>query len=277
MAPVSNNVKKIGIAAAVVTGVSIGSYMTVDNLSNANSNQVSQEIERNISEVKSKNKEANLNDKEEENIDFKIESENEKFDEIVERAIQNEEVDYSKLFAYEDKEDVKEYALNNEIVERAVQNEKVDYSDLFAYEDKEEDVKEFVFNDTEAIKPKINSDGQFAFNDEQMNQNEDGNLEDDYSVAIIDLLTDKSEEPVEPQPEPDQPEVPVDPWPIIPVDVRPEEPDDPQPEPEQPKEPVDPQPEPEQPEEPVDPKPEPEQPEVPVDPKPEPEQPEDAS
>ena len=100
-----------------------------------------QEIERNISEVKSKNKEANLNDKEEENIDFKIESENEKFDEIVERAIQNEEVDYSKLFACEDKEDVKEYALNSEIVERAVQNEKVDYFDLFAYEDKKRMLK----------------------------------------------------------------------------------------------------------------------------------------
>ncbi|MCF7625552.1 hypothetical protein L3139_28220, partial [[Brevibacterium] frigoritolerans] len=248
MAPVGKNVKMISITAAVVTGVSIGAYMAVDSLSDDKVNGVSQK-------ATTRESEKNKPDKSDKDLgfDFEVEDEEEdKYDDLVAVASKPKEVDSSNLFAYQNEESVNEYA----------------------------------FHDTEKVQAKVNKDGQFAFNDEQMESETGIDIHDiNDVVATVDkektetliskpvISKPEPEVPANPQPEPEvpanpqpEPEVPANPQP------EPEQPTNPQPEPEQP---TNPQPEPEKPTDPVEPPVEPEKPTDPVEPPVEPEQPTD--
>ena len=304
MAPASKHVKKIGITAAVVTGVSMGSYMTVYSMLTNDVSSVSQETETNKKQIISKN-EKKVNKKEtikDIAINLEVVNEEDEYRDLVERAVQPI-ADYSNLFAYEDNED-----------------SPAEY--------------EYAFNNIDTSTPKVNNDGQFAFNEDQMNPpNEDGHLvasldpivneevlpdnagltseprvkksgvpvnsvpvyvhtevlvdprrEIEQSEVLADskpepekleVLVDSQSEPeqseviVSPQSEPEKLEVIVNPQPAT---KQPEVPVNPQPEPEQLEVLMNPQPEPEQSEVPVNPQPEPEQSEMPANPQPEPEQ-----
>ncbi|MFD4931831.1 hypothetical protein ACFWMS_23585, partial [Peribacillus butanolivorans] len=235
MAPVGKNVKMIGITAAVVTGVSIGAYMAVDSLSDDKVNGVSQK-------ATTRESEKNKPDKSDKDLgfDFEVEDEEEdKYDDLVAVASKPKEVDSSNLFAYQNEESVNEYA----------------------------------FHDTEKVQAKVNRDGQFAFNDEQM-EPETGIDIHDINDVVATVDKEKAEtvisKPIISKPEPEQPEVPANPQP---EPEQPTDPVEPPVEPEKPTDPVEPPVEPEQPTDPVEPPVEPEKPTDPVEPPVEPEQP----
>ena len=177
MAKTGNNVKKIGMAVAVV-GVSVGTYMAVDSLTNNNADaeQISQTVE---SRVKSQNflgnEKKGLDDLKEikvktddEDVAFNVinvelDDQKDKFDELIKRALH------------------KENQNNITLEELIVAYEEVKFEEF-------KNIKEFDFVNVKILQPKINKDGQLAFNEEQMIQ---GN---DISIASIESLVELYDE-----------------------------------------------------------------------------------
>ena len=159
--------------AVAVVGVSVGTYMAVDSLINNNvdTEQISQTAE---SQVKSQsflgNRKNGLDDLKEikvktddENVAFNVKSVKsdnlkDKFDDLIKRALH--------------KENQNSITLEELIV---------------AYEEFK-NLKEFDFVNVKILQPKINKDGQLAFNEEQMIQ------DNDISIASIESLVELYDE-----------------------------------------------------------------------------------
>ncbi|MEQ7807776.1 hypothetical protein ABFY79_26015, partial [Priestia aryabhattai] len=179
MSPMSKKAKIFGVAV-VATGVTVGSYVTIDQMFNKESaSHVTKEIDPNKVNIKPKKSKENDTEKNEDlGFDLDVDGNEDEYSDIAERAAKKQE-DYSDVFAYEEEVQNDD---SNDLVKRAAKN-KEDYSDVFAYEKESKDTSEFAFDNVEENKPTVNKDGQFAFNEDQKDNNTD------VLVASLDLNT----------------------------------------------------------------------------------------
>ena len=135
MSPMSNKAKIIGVAV-VATGVTIGSYVTFDQMYNKESaSHVTKEIDPNKVNIKpKKSKEDDTEKNENLGFDLDVDSNEDEYSDIAERAAKPQD-DYSDVFTYEEEVQNDDSV---DLVKRATED-KEDYSDVFAYEEENKD------------------------------------------------------------------------------------------------------------------------------------------